>query len=273
MVSKEVIKKIKKIEIKSDNIANTLFSGDYHSAFKGNGMEFQDIREYYSGDDVRNIDWNVTARQDKAYVKQYQEEREMNMFLLVDMSKSNHFGKKKDIIAELGATLAFSAVKNNDKIGSILFSDIIEKYIPSKKGKKHVLSIIENILDYKVKSKGTNIKELLTYFNKVEKKRSIVFLISDFLDQDYEREIKMVSKKHDLILIRIIDRAEEKLPKGAIFAFEDLETGEEMIVENIKKDKFIDLKKRLPSKNVINIYTDEDYVKPLMLFFKKRRRR
>ncbi|MGM0507698.1 MAG: DUF58 domain-containing protein [Fusobacteriota bacterium] len=270
MISKDLIKKIKKIEIKSNKIANTLFSGEYHSYFKGNGMEFEDIREYYPGDDIRNIDWNVTARQGKAYVKQYKEERELNMFLLVDISRSNFFGNKKDIIAEIGATLSFSAMKNNDKIGSILFTDKIDKIIPSKKGKKHVLSIIENILDYKSENKKTDIQNALEYFNRIQKKRSIVFLISDFLDSGYEDQIKMISKKHDLVLIRIIDRMEEKLPKGAIFSFEDLETGEEITIENLKKDRTLNINKNIPSKNLITIYTDEDYIKPLKLFFEKR---
>ncbi len=270
MIDKEIIKKIKRIEIKSDKIANEVFSGEYHSFFKGNGMEFEDIREYYSGDDIRNIDWNVTARQGRAYVKKFKEERELNLFLLIDVSNSNYFGKKQDIIAELGAAIAFSAVKNNDKIGSIFFTDKIEKFIPSKKGKRHVLSIIENILSFKPESKGTNIKEALKYFNQIEKKRSIVFLISDFLDKDYDNEIKTISLKHDLILLRVIERKEEKIPKGAIFSFEDLETGEEIVIDNSKKEIKLDLKRKLPSKNMLNIYTDEDFIKPLMLFFKKR---
>ncbi len=270
MVSQDLIKKIRRIEIKSNKLVEEIFSGEYRSGFRGKGIEFDDIRQYYPGDDVRSIDWNVTARQNKVYVKQFQEEREMNMFLLIDLSHSNNFGLKKDIIVELGATLAFSAIKNNDKVGAILFSDKIEKFIPSKSGKKHVLSIIENILRLEPEHQGTDLKNALQYFNKVEKKKSIVFMISDFLDEDYEKEIKITDKKHDLVLVRIIDPSEQKLPTGAIFAFEDLETGEKIVLDNLKKEKHLNLVKNLPARNLINIYTDQDYVKALKYFFKRR---
>ncbi len=170
MISKEIIKKIRHIEIKSSKLVEEVFSGEYHSRFKGKGMAFEDIREYYSGDDVRNIDWNVTARHNKPYVKQFSEERELNMFLLIDMSFSNKFGGKKDLIAELGATLSYSANKNNDRVGMIMFTDKIEKTIPSMTGKRHVLSIIENILTFEPKHKGTDIEKALKYFSKIEKK-------------------------------------------------------------------------------------------------------
>ncbi|TDX52735.1 DUF58 domain-containing protein [Orenia marismortui] len=272
MVSTELIKKIRKIEIKSNRIVEEIFSGEYRSVFQGKGMEFDEIREYYPGDDIRNIDWNVTARQNKAYIKKFHEERELNMFLLIDMSNSNSFAKKKDLIAEIGATLAFSAVKNNDKVGSILFTDKIEKMIPSRQGKKHVLSIIEDILRFQVNNKGTDIKKALQYLNKIQKRRSIVFLISDFIDQNYERELKITNQKHDLVLIRVIDPNEEKIPKGAIFEFEDLETGEKIVVDNLKQENRLNLKVKLPTRNLINIYTNEDFIKPLMLFFKRRMR-
>ncbi|WP_106231771.1 DUF58 domain-containing protein [Orenia metallireducens] len=272
MVSKDLIKKIRRIEIKSNRIIEEIFSGEYRSAFQGKGMEFDEIREYYPGDEIRSIDWNVTARQNKAYIKKFHEERELNMFLLIDMSRSNSFAKKKDIIAEIGATLAFSAVKNNDKVGSILFTDKVEKLIPSKKGKRHVLSIIEEILSFQPNNQGTAIKKALQYFNRVEKKRSIVFLISDFLDKDYEKELKIADKKHDLVLIRVIDKGEESLPKGAIFEFEDLETGETIVLDNLQGRTELESTIKLPVRNLLNIYTDEDFVKALMLFFKRRMR-
>lgn len=270
MVAKELLKKIRKIEIKSNRLAEEIFSGEYRSGFRGKGIEFDDIRRYYPGDDVRNIDWNVTARQNKAYVKQFQEEREMNIFLLIDISYSNNFGLKKDIITEIAATLAFSAIKNNDKVGAIFFTDEVERLIPSKNGKKHVLSIIEEILQFKPKQKGTDLKKALQYFNKIVKKQSIVFLLSDFLAEGFEKEVKITSQKHDLVLIRIIDRAEEKLPAGAIFTFEDLETGERVVLDNIKEKKKLNPLRNLPTRNLINIYTDEDYVKALKYFFKRR---
>lgn len=273
MVDKEILKKLKKIDIKSNRIAEEIFTGEYHSAFRGNGMEFDEIREYSLGDDIRNIDWNVTARQNKAYVKKFKEERELNFFLLIDMSYSTTYGDKKNMIAEIGATLAFSALKNNDKIGGMLFTDEVEKIVPAKKGKKHVLSIIESILEYNPKNRKTNIKNALEYFFRFEKKKSVVFIISDFLDIGYEDELKKLNMKHDIILIRIIDRSETLIPKGAIFSFKDLETGEEVVIDNTKRSLALSRPLKIFSKNTINVYTDIDFVKPLMLFFKKRMRR
>jgi uncharacterized protein (DUF58 family) len=270
MLSKDMIKKIKHIEIKSNKVVEEIFSGEYQSNFKGNGMEFSDIRQYYPGDDVRNIDWNVTARHNKAYVKQFCEERELNMFLLIDMSMSNRFGSKKDYMAEVGATLALSAVKNNDRVGMILFTNQVERFIPSKKGRKHVLSLIETILSHEPEHKGTNIKEALNYFNKIEKKRCVVFLISDFLDDDYQQEIKMIGSKHDLILVRITDPKEEQLPGGAIYTFEDLETGEIMVIDNLKGKRNLNQKNKQFSKNTIDLYTNEDYVKRFKHFFRRK---
>jgi uncharacterized protein (DUF58 family) len=272
MISKEMIKKIKRIEIKSNKLVEEIFSGEYRSGFKGKGMEFEDIREYYNGDDVRNIDWNVTARNNKAYVKQFCEEREMNIFLIIDMSKSNSFGMKRDLIAEVGATLAFSASKNNDKSGAIFFTDRVEKFIPLKKGKRHALSIIENILTFKPVNKGTNLSAALQFFNHIEKKRSVVFLISDFFDDGYLKDLKMTNSRHDLVMLRIIEKAEEKIPAGAIFKFEDLETGETVVLDNLKSQYKPENKLIFFKNNLINIYTDEDYVKPLRKFFQKRRR-
>lgn len=270
MVSKELIKKIRHIEIKSNKLVEEIFSGEYRSGFRGKGVEFEDIRQYYPGDDVRSIDWNVTARHNKAFVKQFCEERELNMFLLIDMSRSNSFGNKKNLIAEVSATLALSANKNNDKVGVIFFTDKVEKFIPSLNGRKHVLSIIENILNFQPELTGTDLSNALKYFNRVVKKNSVVFVISDFLDDGYNKDLKVTAGKHDLVLIRIIDRAEEVIPAGAIFTFEDLETGETLVLDNMKKEHRLDTGTSLFKRNLINIYTDEDYVKPLKQFFRRR---
>lgn len=270
MLSKEMIKKIRRIEIKSNKIVEEIFSGEYRSGFKGKGMEFEDIRQYYPGDDVRNIDWNVTARHNKAYVKQFCEERELNMFLLIDMSRSISYGTKKELIAKVGATLALSVCKNNDKVGMILFTDKVEKFIPSKNGKKHVLSMIENILKFEPESEGTDLSKALQYFNRIEKKRSIVFVISDFLDDGYNKDLKIISGRHDLVMVRVVDRAEELIPAGAIFTFEDLESGEVVALDNLKNDYRLDNNFKMHRNNMINIYTDEDYYKPLKQFFRRR---
>ncbi len=278
MLNKEILKKIRNIEINSNRLSDEIFSGEYHSFFKGNGMEFSDIRRYSPGDEIKNIDWKVTARQRKTYVKQFREEREMNFFLLIDISESNNFTKKRDLIAEISAVLAFSAVKNNDKVGAIFFTDEVEKLIPLKKGKKHTLSIMEILFKYfdenhlEKKLKKTSIKNVLEYFAKIQKRRSIIFLISDFFDGDYEKQIKILSKKHDLILIKISDKNKDVIPKGAVFTFIDSETGEVMTIENLKSEirlnDFINLDKR----NLVEISTDDDYVKKLSLFFKRRRK-
>ena len=271
MISTELIRKIRRIEIKSNKLVEEIFSGEYRSGFRGKGIEFEDIREYYPGDDIRNIDWNVTARHNKAYVKQFSEERELNIFLLIDMSRSNSFRSKKELIAEVGATLAFSANRNNDKVGVIFFTEKVEKFIPSKNGRNHVLSIIENILNFEPMHSGTNLAQALQYFNRIEKKPSVVFLISDFLDDDeYRKDLKITSKRHDLVLIRVVDRAEELIPAGAIFTFEDLESGRTVVLDNMKNDFRPDNSLSLPKRNCINIYTDEDYVKPLKQFFRRR---
>lgn len=270
MNSTELAKKIRRIEIKSNKLADEIFTGEYRSAFRGKGMEFENIRQYMPGDDVRNIDWNVTARQNKAFVKQFCEEREMNIFLLIDMSRSNSFGRKKEFITEISATLALSASRNNDRVGAIFFTGKVEKLIASQNGKKHVLSIIENILNFEPQQNDTNLANVLNYFNRIEKKRSVVFLISDFLDDDYGKELKASANRHDLIQIRVVDKAEENIPTGAIFTFEDLETGETMILDNMKRDIKTELPDSQSKRNLITIYTDEDYVKPLRQFFRRR---
>jgi len=273
MQSSELVKKIRKIEIKSNKLVDEVFSGEYRSGFRGKGMEFDNIRQYVPGDDVRSIDWNVTARYDKAFVKQFCEEREMNMFLLIDMSRSNSFGRKKEFIAEIGATLALSAIRNHDRVGAVFFTGEVERFIPSKNGTGHVLSIIESILTFRPQRNDTDIAGALQYFNRVEKKRSVVFLISDFLDDGYEKELNASANRHDLIRIRVVDRAEERIPAGAIFTFEDLETGETFVLDNMKRDYFMVPPDSQTKRNLITIYSDEDYVKPLRLFFKRRGRR
>jgi uncharacterized protein (DUF58 family) len=273
MQSNELVRKIRRIEIQSSKLVDEIFSGEYRSGFRGKGMEFDTIRQYMPGDDVRNIDWNVTARYDKVYVKQFVEEREMNIFLLIDMSRSNSFGRKKEFIAEISATLALSATRNNDRVGAIFFTGKVEKLIPSKNGKKHVLSIIENILTFEPQQHDTNLANALNYFNRIEKKRSVVFLISDFLDEGYEKELKASANRHDLIRIRVADKAEERIPSGAIFTFEDLETGETLVVDNMKRDFHLTPSNSQPKRNLITIYTDEDYGKPLRQFFRRRGKR
>ena len=273
MYSDSMAKKIRRIEIKSNKLVDEIFSGEYRSGFRGKGIEFDNIREYMPGDEVRSIDWNVTARYNKAFVKQFIEEREMNMFLLIDMSRSNSFGRKKEFIAEISATLALSATRNNDRVGVIFFTGKVEKLIPSKNGKRHVLSIIDSILSYEPQQTDTNIANALQYFNRIEKKRSVVFLISDFLDEGYEKELKVSDGRHDLIRIRVVDRTEERIPAGAIFTFEDLETGETFVMDNMKKDFQMAPTGSASKRNLITIYTDEDYVKPLKQFFRRRGKR
>ena len=270
MNSSEMVKKIKRIEIKSNKLVDEIFSGEYRSGFRGKGMEFDNIRQYMPGDDVRSIDWNVTARHNRAFVKQFTEERELNMYLLIDMSRSNSFGRKKELIAEISATLAISASRNNDRVGALFFTGEVEKFIPSENSKKHVLSIIENILEFTPKRADTDIANAINHFNRIEKKRGVVFLISDFLDDGYERELAASANRHDLIRIRVADRAEERVPAGAVFTFEDLETGESFVLDNMKRDFAIGASAAGPKRNLITVYTDEDYVKPLRQFFKRR---
>lgn len=272
MMSRDMAKTVRRIEIKSKIVAEELFSGEYRSSFRGKGMDFDSIRQYVPGDDVRSIDWNVTARQSRTYVKQFSEERELNMYLLIDMSRSNSFGSKKTAIAELGATLAFTASRNNDKVGALFFTDKVEKLIPSKNGRKHILSIIEHMLGFEPASGGTSVAAALEYLNRIEKKRSVIFVISDFLDEGFARIANMMSGRHDLVLLRVIDRAEEALPSGAVFTFEDLETGETVVLDNTRKEYGPNGMPPLTGRNVVNIYTDEDIVKPLEYFFRRRMR-
>ncbi len=283
----DIFKKVRKIEIKTRGLSQQIFSGQYHSAFKGRGMAFSEVREYQYGDDVRNIDWNVTARFNRPFVKIFEEERELTVMLLIDVSGSNEFGSdnqlKKILAAELAAVLAFSAIQNNDKVGVIFFSDQIEKFIPPKKGTSHILRIIREVISFEPQHKKTNIAEGLQFLTSAIKKRSTAFLISDFISDDFEREIRIAARKHDLIALRITDKREEELPAIGLVKFADAETEKELWVDtsnqrtrNSFKEWVIAKKEQLDSvfakSGVDNtlIYTDEDYVRPLMKLFKKR---
>ena len=291
MEATELFKKVRKIEIKTRGLTNHIFSGQYHSAFKGRGMTFSEVREYQYGDDIRNIDWNVTARFHKPFVKIFEEEREMTVMLLVDVSGSNDFGSvdatKRDLTAELAAVLAFSAIQNNDKVGVIFFSDQIEKFIPPKKGTSHILRIIREIVTFTPQHKGTDIGEGLKFLTSAIKKRTTAFLISDFVtSKPFEQEMRIAARKHDLISLRITDKRELIIPKIGMVKFRDNETDREVWVDtstsawNEAYQKYvqhatISLNKMFANNGVDNtlIYTDEDYVKPLMQLFKRRESR
>ncbi len=287
MDTKELLKQVRRIEIKTKGLVNEVFSGEYHSAFKGRGMEFAEVREYQPGDDIRTIDWNVTARFNHPFVKVFEEERELVVMLLIDMSGSLGFGsgekRKQRIAAELSSILAFSAMKNNDKVGMILFTDRIERFVPPKKGRSHVLRIIREILSFVPEGKGTDIKSALEYFNGIIKKRSISFLVSDFIDENFDKILKVVSRKHDLIGVVLEDERENSLPKIGLTKFKDLETGEIRYIDlsketvreyfnSVVNQKRNDLNRlfRLSGIDSININTKDSYIKPLVQFFKKR---
>ena len=281
MSTKDLIKKIRKIEIKTRGLSNHIFSGGYHTAFKGKGMIFSEVKDYILGDDIRNIDWNVTARFNSPYVKTFEEERETTVILLIDISNSNIFGSKqqlkKDLITEISAVLAFSAIQNNDKIGVIFFSETIEKYIPPKKGKKHILRIIHELVSLKPNNKKTNIREAVNFFNSINKKRSICFIISDFIDENYIESISTANKKHDIICIKIQDYLEKKLPKIGLLSIIDPETGKISIINSnkTKANNKKKLKLELTKKGIdlIELMTNESYIKKLDNFFKKRSRK
>lgn len=288
MDTAELLKKVRKIEIKTRGLSNQIFSGEYHSAFKGRGMAFSEVREYTPGDDIRTIDWNVTARFNSPYVKVFEEERELSVVIMVDVSESGHFGThkqfKQELITELCAVISFSAVQNNDKIGVIFFSDRIEKFIPPKKGKTHILRIIRELIDFTPQSKGTDLGLALKYMTNVIKKKSIVFLISDFFDtHHYTDALKIANRKHDLVALRIADKHEAELPDVGLIKLKDNETGKLIWVDTGSKHfrkqfavnhlKFESMLKDTFSKSGIdytNIYTHEGYIKPLMNLFKKR---
>jgi uncharacterized protein (DUF58 family) len=285
--TKELLKKVRKIEIKTRRLSNNIFGGEYHSAFKGRGMTFSEVRSYQFGDDVRTIDWNVTARYNEPFVKVFEEERELTLMLIVDVSSSALFGTdsalKKNIITEISATLAFSALQNNDKVGLILFSDQIELYIPPSKGKTHVLRIIRELIEFKPLSKKTDINSALEFLNKVMKKKSIAFLLSDFISSDYEKSLKIVSKKHDLTGIKVYDKFEEFIPNLGMVQMFDQELGEIKLIDtssskirkNYKNQMSLNFKKfndvfTRNGAGTISCRTDESYIKKLLNYFKNR---
>ncbi|MEM9678947.1 MAG: DUF58 domain-containing protein [Bacteroidota bacterium] len=287
MDTKELLKKVRKIEIKTRRLSDHIFGGEYHSTFKGRGMTFSEVRQYQFGDDVRNIDWNVTARYNEPFVKVFEEERELTMMLMADVSGSKLFGTKNqfkdEIVTEIAATLAFSATQNNDKIGLILFSDEIELYIPPKKGRSHVLRIIRELLEFQPKSKRTNITEALKFLSNVMKKKAIVFMLSDFIADDYNQTLKIVSGKHDVTGIRVYDRYEEAIPNLGMVQMQDEETGELLLVNTSSKkvrqhyakfyhDKVEYYKDSFTKSGAgtIDCRVDESYVKKLLGYFKRR---
>lgn len=287
MDTKELLKKVRKIEIKTKRLSDHVFSGEYNTTFKGKGMTFSEVRQYQYGDDVKNIDWNVTARYNEPYVKVFEEERELTMMLMVDVSGSGDFGTKnqfkKETATEIAATLAFSATKNNDKIGLILFSDQIELFIPPKKGKSHVLRIIRELIDFTPQRQGTNLSEALKFLSGVQKKRAIVFVISDFIADDYQHTLKIVSKKHDVTGIRVFDEKEQQLPNIGLVPMLDAETGAQKWVDTSSKkvrmkyeayfhekyNYFKDVFSKCGA-GVINTRADEDYALKLLGYFKAR---
>ncbi|WP_324067652.1 MAG: DUF58 domain-containing protein [Flavobacterium sp.] len=287
MDTKEILKKVRKIEIKTRRLSDHIFSGEYHTSFKGRGMTFSEVRQYQYGDDVRAIDWNVTARYNEPFVKVFEEERELTMMLIVDISGSESFGtknqQKRDMVTEIAATLAFSATQNNDKIGLLLFSDQIELFIPPKKGKSHVLRIIRELIEFQPKSKKTDLSQALKYLSSVLKKKAIVFLISDFMTKDYEHTLKIASKRHDVTGIRVFDQREESIPNIGIINMLDAETGETLVVDTNSKSVRQDYEKYY-SENVayfrdifskcgagtISSRVDESYVTKLLGYFKAR---
>ncbi|MDO7172009.1 DUF58 domain-containing protein [Mariniflexile sp. AS56] len=287
MDTKELLKKVRKIEIKTRRLSDHIFGGEYHSTFKGRGMTFSEVRQYQFGDDVRNIDWNVTARYSEPYVKVFEEERELTMMLMVDVSGSEMFGTesqfKNEIITEIAATLAFSATQNNDKIGLILFSDKVELYIPPKKGRSHVLRIIRELIEFKPESKKTNLAEALKFMRNVMKKKTIVFVLSDFIADDYRQTMKIVSGKHDVTGIRVYDKREEEIPNLGVVQMQDEETGEYMLVNTSSKKVRLNYAKFYQEKvdyykdsfaksgaGTIDCRVDESYVKKMLGYFKRR---
>ncbi len=289
MDTTELLKKVRKIEIKTKGLSKHIFSGEYHSAFKGRGMSFSEVRNYIYGDDVRNIDWNVTARTNDTAVKVFEEERELTVMLLIDVSASALYGTdgqfKSELITELSAVIAFSASTNNDKVGAILFSDKIEKYIPPKKGKTTILRIIRELISHETENTGTDLKLALEYLTNIQKKRAIVFCLSDYITSGYETALNIASRKHDIVGIHIYDKSERKLPNAGLIRMKDAETGAERIIDtSVRKvrdnyaqwfEKHENTFKNSFSKSgsdILSIQTDEDYVKSLLKFFKKRGR-
>ncbi len=290
MIPREILKKVRRLEITTRGMVNEVFSGEYHSVFKGRGMNFSEVREYQFGDDVRSIDWNVTARMGHPFVKVFEEERELTVMLVVDASSSGEFGSgermKGEIAVEICALLAFSAIKNNDKVGLIIFTDQVEKFVPPRKGRAHVLRVLRELLYFQPGRKSTDIARALEYLTHVIRRRSVVFLVSDFLSKSFERALRVASRRHDLVAVQVSDPREMNLPNVGYIEFEDAETGERLIMdtrdtqvredfaaqvreEDAKREKFF----KSISVDSINISTDRPYVQPLIHFFRLRARR
>lgn len=288
METSEIIKKVRKIEIKTRGLSSNIFAGQYHSAFKGRGMAFSEVREYQFGDDVRDIDWNVTARFHRPYVKVFEEERELTVMLLIDVSGSLDFGTqrqmKRDMVTEIAATIAFSAIQNNDKIGVVFFSDKIEKYIPPKKGRKHILYIIREMLDFQPESKRTDVKQAVEFLSSVQKRRTTAFILSDFyVRHDFQQSLQICNRKHDVVAIQVYDIRAKELPDVGLMKVVDAETGFEQYVDTGSRKlrqayqrywmgRQAELYETFNKSNVdhVSIATNEDFVKSLMLLFKQR---
>ncbi|BAX78674.1 DUF58 domain-containing protein [Labilibaculum antarcticum] len=287
MDTSELLKRVRQIEIKTRGLSRNIFAGEYHSAFKGRGMTFSEVREYQYGDDIRNIDWNVTARYNQPYVKLFEEERELTVMLMIDVSGSREFGTvsklKKNQITEIAAVLAFSAIQNNDKIGMLFFSDKIEKFIPPKKGKSHILRIIRELIDFKPEHRNTDIANALRYMTQVIKKRCTTFVISDFIDDDFENALTIANKKHDIVALKIFDKREQEIPSIGLIKIKDAETEEYSWVDTSNKkvrdnyakwwrdkDNLLIETFKKSGVDVANIRTDQDYVRSLIALFKRR---
>lgn len=288
MDANELLKKVRRIEIKTRGLSQNIFAGEYHTAFKGRGVIFSEVREYQPGDDIRDIDWNVTARQNKPFVKVYEEERELTMMLLIDVSGSRNFGAvgdvKKEKMAEIAATLAFSSIQNNDKVGVVFFSDKVEKFIPPKKGKKHILFIIREIINFEPESKGTDIDTVLKFMTNALKKRTTTFLISDFIDgHDYQQSMSIANRKHDLAAIQVYDKRDAQLPDCGLIRMMDMETGRDRWIDsssskvrNLYAKTWYERQQKMTSTvarcgvDMVSISTDEDFVKALLTLFRRR---
>ena len=290
MLPKEVLENVRRLEIGTKGLVNEIFSGEYHTVFKGRGMEFSEVREYVPGDDIRSIDWNVSARTGSPFVKVFSEERELSMMLVVDMSRSGTFGTsyrmKDEVAIEICALLAFSAMTNNDKVGLLIFTDKVEKFIPPRKGRQHVLRVLREIVYHEPENTGTNIKSALEYLLRVIRRNSVVFILSDFMDDGFQKSLRVVSSKHDVIAIKVTDKLEMQLPEAGLISFADAETGENVVVdtsdEKIRNSYFAlkqaqqeRLEKMFKKINLdhITIKTGESYVEPLYKFFRERAKR
>lgn len=290
MIPKELLKKVRQIQIRTSRTVNDVLAGQYHSAFRGRGMEFEEVCPYQIGDDVRLIDWNVSARYGEPFIKKFREERELTVMLVVDASRSGLFGSvnqfKLDVAAELCAVLAFSAIRSNDKVGLILFTDRVEKYVPAKKGTQHVLRIIRELLYYQPEGRGTDIEEAIGFLNRITVRKSVCFLVSDFLTHDYERSLRIARRRHDLIPIIVTDPRERSLPPGGLMELEDPETGDRALVDagsrRVRREYEALVRRREAQRELmfrrmdtetIAVQTDESYVEPLVQFFRKRERR